>query len=203
MAGFIRDKVIRPIYEHRARWTLRRLRAHIKSTDHVLDIGAGDCRVDELLQRKVGCQVTPVDVEDFNTTSLPLTMFDGTRLPFEDNSFDVSLVIFVLHHAQDPRAVLAEARRVTRRHVIVFEDVNTTTWDRWTFRSFHRLLEWSEHISRPFHEWTPEQWTALAEELGYREDYRGLAGRQLGPLASRHVQFVWHTAKQTAVRNAA
>ncbi len=203
MAGFFRDHVIRPIYEHRARWTLRRLRAHIKRTDHVLDIGAGDCRVDELLQRKVGCQVTPVDVEDFNTTSLPLTMFDGTRLPFKDDSFDVSLVIFVLHHAQDPRAVLAEARRVTRRHVIVFEDVNTTTWDRWTFRGFHRLLEWSEHISRPYHEWTPQQWTSLAQELGYREDYSGLAGRQLGPLASRHVQFVWHTAKERAASRAA
>ncbi len=197
MASWIRSQVIRRIYEHRARWTLRRLRSLIRPTDRVLDIGAGDCRVDELLQRKVGCQVTSVDVEDFNTTARPLTLFDGVRLPCDDQSFDVALIIFVLHHAADPRAVLAEARRVTRRQVIVFEDVNQTAWDRWTFRGFHRLLQWSERISLPYHEWSPAQWTALATELGYQPEEPIAAGRQLGWLASRHVQFIWNTAPQS------
>ena len=197
MESWFRRQVIRPIYEHRARWTYRRLRKWIRPEDRVLDIGAGDCRVDELLQRKTGCQVTPVDVEDFNTTALPLVMFDGTRLPFDDQSFDVALIVFVLHHAEDPRAVLAEARRVTRRHVIVFEDVNQTGWDRWTFRGFHRLLEWSERISLPHHELSPEQWSALAAEVGFAEDWRGHVGRQLSYLASRHVQFVWNARHAT------
>ena len=85
----------------------------IKPSDRILDVGAGDCRLDVLLQKKVGCEVVPVDVEDFNETQLALTIFDGKRLPFPDDSFDAVLLIFVLHHAEDAQAVLAEARRVT------------------------------------------------------------------------------------------
>src|SRR5207253_11029534 len=96
----------------------------------------------------------------------------GRRLPFPDNSFDVVLLIVVLRHAEAARAVLEEARRVCRRHVIVFEDVNLTFWDRLVFRLFHRWLEWSQKIPRPFHEWTPERWSALAGELGFAEHAR-------------------------------
>jgi ubiquinone/menaquinone biosynthesis C-methylase UbiE len=163
----------------------------LKPSDRVLDVGAGDCRLDMLLQKKIGCEVVPVDVEDFNETQLPLTMFDGKRLPFADDSFDVVLLIFVLHHAEDARAVLAEARRVSRNGVIVFEDVTSGFWDRAVFRGFHRWLAWSERISYPFREWRPSQWTELAASLGMREDWSGIVGRQLGAFSCRHVVFVW------------
>jgi len=198
----LRDRMETRIYQHRARWTARRLGPWIQPADHVLDVGAGDCRLAELLTHKVGCRVTPVDVADYNKTSLPLTRFDGRRLPFDDDSFDVVLLIFVLHHAADPRSVLEEARRVCRRHVIVFEDINVNFWDRWVFRGFHRWLEWSQKIPRPFHEWQPDRWSQLAREVGLREAERTPIGRQLGYLASRHVAFLWEKTG-AAVRAAA
>jgi ubiquinone/menaquinone biosynthesis C-methylase UbiE len=160
----------------------------------VLDVGAGDCRLDLLLQQKFGCTVTPVDVTDFNRTELPLVRYDGLHLPFDDASFDVVLLVFVLHHAQDPRAVLAEAERVSRRQVVVVEDVNATAWDRLVFRGFHRWAEWSQHMPRPHHEWRPERWTELAAEVGLRQRWSGLVGRQLGYFASRNIVFDWEKA---------
>src|SRR5262249_20928989 len=182
------------VYQHRARWTLRRLQRFIGPGDRVLDVGAGDCLLDELLMKKIGCKVVSVDVDDYNRTSLPLDLYDGQRLPYDDDSFDVILLIFVLHHAADPRAVLEEARRVCRGRVIVFEDVNRNFWDRWVFRGFHRWLEWSQKIPRPYHEWSPERWSQLAAELGFREHWSGLIGRQLSYFASRHVAYVWEKA---------
>jgi ubiquinone/menaquinone biosynthesis C-methylase UbiE len=179
------------VYQHRARWTARRLLPFLQPTDRVLDVGAGDCRLDEILTRQVGCEVVSVDVADYNKTSRQLTLFDGRVLPYEADSFDVALLIFVLHHAADPRAVLEEARRVCRRCVLVLEDVNWTAWDRWVFRGFHRWLEWSQKIPRPYHEWPPERWSQLALDLGFREAWRGLVGRQLGWFASRNIAFVW------------
>ena len=187
------SRVEERVYQHRARWTLRHLAPFVRPGDRVLDVGAGDCRLDELLQRRLDCEVIPVDVADYNRTSLPLTLFDGQRLPFADDSFDVVLLVFVLHHAADAAAVLAEARRVARR-VVVFEDVNRTRWDRWMFRGFHRWLEWSQNIPRPYREWSPDRWSELAAASGLREQWHGLVGRQLSFLAPRHMVFVWDKA---------
>jgi SAM-dependent methyltransferase len=184
-------RAVERVYEHRARWTARRVRPLVRLGDRVLDVGAGDCRLDLLLKRDPGCDVVPVDVADCNRTDLPLTIFDGRRLPFPDDSFDVALLVFVLHHAEDPRAVLMEARRVSRRQVIVFEDVNVTWRDRLLFRGFHRWAEWSQNLTYPHHEWPPARWSELAADVGLRERWSGLVGRQLGHLASRNVLFDW------------
>jgi ubiquinone/menaquinone biosynthesis C-methylase UbiE len=164
---------------------------HLRPTDRVLDVGAGDCRLAARLQQRMGCTVVPVDVEDFNMTDLKLTMYDGTHLPFDDNSFDAVLLVFVLHHAEDALAVLAEARRVSRDRIIVLEDVTTSWWDRMMFRSFHKWLAWSEKISYPFHEKRPREWTELAHSLGLREAAATMLGRTLGPLSCRHIAFAW------------
>ena len=39
---------------------------------------------------------------------------DARRLPFEDGSFDAATMISMLHHVEDRRAALAEARRILR-----------------------------------------------------------------------------------------
>jgi ubiquinone/menaquinone biosynthesis C-methylase UbiE len=197
MANSLVADIRRRVYGHRCRWTARKLMPFIKPSDRILDVGAGDCRLDVLLQKKVGCEVVPVDVEDFNETQLPLTMFDGKRLPFPDDSFDAVLLIFVLHHAEDAKAVLEEARRVSRKSVIVFEDVTSNFWDRLVFRGFHHWLAWSEKISYPFREWRPSQWSQLAEGLGLREEWSGIVGRQLGALSCRHVVFEWKKTTAT------
>jgi SAM-dependent methyltransferase len=39
---------------------------------------------------------------------------DAQQLPFEDESFDAAMMISMLHHVEDRRAALAEARRILR-----------------------------------------------------------------------------------------
>ncbi len=55
--------------------------------------------------------------------SLHLVASVGDPLPFADKSFDVALLLFVLHHLPPAivPGVLAEAARVARRHVLVFD----------------------------------------------------------------------------------
>jgi ubiquinone/menaquinone biosynthesis C-methylase UbiE len=185
------DYARKKVYAHRSRWTFRHVRQFIKREDRVLDVGAGDCRLCLLLQKRVGCEIVPVDVENFNATDLPLTLFDGKHLPFPDYSFDVVLLIFVLHHAKDAKACLEEARRVARRSVVVFEDLTTGLWDRFMFRNFHRWLAWSEKISYPYREWRPAQWTELARSLDLTQAAANRLGRQLGVFSCRHIAFEW------------
>ncbi len=88
----------------------------------ILEIGAGNGLVAQSLQRQSGASFTLLDVVDYNRTALKLHVFDGRTLPFEDNAFDLALLVFVLHHNPDPRPVLREALRVARQGVLLVEN---------------------------------------------------------------------------------
>ena len=66
---------------------------------------------------------------DWNVSSLPLVRFDGTSLPFEDDTFDFALFIDVLHHAEDQKRILEDAMRVAPR-VIVSEPLHENVVER-------------------------------------------------------------------------
>src|ERR1700694_6029417 len=87
------------------------LEPFISSEDKVLDIGAGSCQVADGLINTLAIDVTPMDVVSHNTTSLPLQIYDGEQIPYEDNTFDTSLLIFVLHHAVNAEKTFREAQR--------------------------------------------------------------------------------------------
>lgn len=90
--------------------------------DSVLDIGCGLGRVTKIIKNK-GYKITPLDVRDLSIVDdVKPILYDGKKLPFTDNSFDVSLIITVLHHTPDPEAVLKEAKRVSKK-IVVVEDI--------------------------------------------------------------------------------
>jgi SAM-dependent methyltransferase len=186
--------VLAPIYRYRARWSARRIAPWLTGEDRVLDIGAGDCHLDIELGRRIGCAVSPVDVADANRTPLPLQLYDGRTLPFGDGSFDVGLLLFVLHHAEDPAHLLREAARVCRRRIIAFEDLNLTAADRNAFRRTHWVFDRVLDVEYPRREWAPAQWAALAAECALAERWSGGIGRQFGYLSPRHIMYVWEPA---------
>lgn len=87
----------------------------------VLDVGVGVGGISSFL-RKNGFDVTGIDVKNLSliTESAP-RIYNGERMPFEDNTFDTAVIVHVLHHCKDNIKVLAEAKRVAKR-VIVIED---------------------------------------------------------------------------------
>src|SRR4029434_4574577 len=94
---------------------------YLNPADRVLDIGAGNCVLCQQLRLR-GYNIIPLILR---TSALfdgivPI-VYDGTKFPFDNDSFDVAMVITVLHEAQDPDAVLAELRRVARRVIIIEE----------------------------------------------------------------------------------
>jgi len=109
----------------------KRAEAFVKMFEHdlapasrVLDIGSGPGVYYEPLTRR-GHQVTLLDMKQYKSCRYPTTLFDGGKYPFEDKTFDVSLLVTVLHHTSDPEATLLEAKRVTSGTVVVIEDVYT------------------------------------------------------------------------------
>lgn len=91
----------------------------------LLDVGTGTGRIAELLAPRAG-RVTAFDkspemlriararLQHLPTASVDLVQGDFTALPFADAQFDTVLFHQVLHYAQAPEEVLAEAARATR-----------------------------------------------------------------------------------------
>lgn len=102
--------------------TLNHFDSFINENEKILDVGTGCGWISQFLWKRKNAQVTLLDVIDFNQTDLKLVLYDGKKIPFPDNSFDVVLLICVLHHCDEPSEVLKEAKRVTKDRIIIIED---------------------------------------------------------------------------------
>jgi SAM-dependent methyltransferase len=80
----------------------------------VLDIGSGDAKYAEKID--ASCELVSLDYPTTSTRyrSLPAVFATAAKLPFGDDSFDVVLLLEVLEHVEDDRAVIAEISRVMR-----------------------------------------------------------------------------------------
>ena len=101
----------------------------LRDGERVLDLGAGTGRFAQLLS-------TTNRVVAFDSSDAMLRIArakgpfecvegDGHRLPFRANTFDLAMVVMVLHHLGDYIAALRDVARVARRVVVATSDMTT------------------------------------------------------------------------------
>jgi len=156
---FRQDEWLQILQRFRASQKYRRISPYLPESSNqirVLDLGAGEGYLGEHIRDRTGAEVWLADVLPMNRTQLPSTLYDGRKLPFADDAFDVVVLYFVLHHCEDQHAVLREAVRTCRGRVIIVESVYETSRDlrvltfldtlanRW--RSGGRMRSQEEHL---------------------------------------------------------
>jgi ubiquinone/menaquinone biosynthesis C-methylase UbiE len=136
---------------------------YLNKGELILDIGPASCTVTEALIKQ-DLKVFPLDVENFSIvdTVLP-TLYDGDRMPFKDNQFDTSLILFVLHHTPDPVNVLTEAKRVSRK-IIIFEDIVTSPTHKSLTAALDSLMN-LEFYDQPHTNKSNEEWMSIFDKL--------------------------------------
>lgn len=141
-----------------------RIAVHLRHGESILDIGCGTCHVSESLRCR-GFETVPIDVRDVSfVDGIAPRVYDGSRLPFGDGSFDVGLLITVLHHTPDPVSIVREAARVCRRLVII-EDIYRTMAGKYFTFVMDSLMN-LEFIGHPHTNKTDAGWKAAFAELG-------------------------------------
>ena len=136
----------------------------------VLDIGGGWGFYGEPLARR-GHKVTVLDVCRPGYQKAPVVIYEGRRIPFADASFDASCLITVLHHCPDPQAVIREARRVTKKILVVVEDLYHHTPGRWWTRTRDQILNF-EFFGHPDQFRSAQEWIDLIQGCGFRLKHR-------------------------------
>jgi SAM-dependent methyltransferase len=145
---------------------VRAIPAHART---VLDVGCGDGTIARLInQQRPELFIAGVDVLARRRTHIPVTLFDGTRLPFLDGAFDVVMFVDVLHHTEDPSVLLREAKRVSRESVVLKDH----TSDSLLAHGKLRLMDWvgnAHHgVRLTYNYWSSAQWRRAFASLGLR-----------------------------------
>lgn len=95
---------------------------YIPPESKVLDMGAANAFYYKPLTAR-GHKYTGLDVVMPNWVLANIMLYDGGKIPFPDQHFEVTIVICMLHHVHDTDTLMKEVWRVTKNKVIVIEDV--------------------------------------------------------------------------------
>jgi SAM-dependent methyltransferase len=159
--GYISSRRIRVLSSHLAEL--------IPPHARVLDVGSGDGLLAHAIQqRRADVELRGIDVLLRSHTYIPVEAFDGTRIPYGDGSFDIVMMVDVLHHAQEPRLLLQEAVRVARQALLIKDHLLEGILAGPTLR----LMDWignARHgVALPFNYWTRQQWFEALDALGLK-----------------------------------
>lgn len=161
----------------------------------VLDLGCGDGQVAvALMARRPELTVEGVDVLVRPVTHIPVTPYDGVTLPFRDAAFDHVTIVDVLHHTDDPAAVLREAARVAGRSVVIKDHLR----EGWLAEPLLRLMDWvgnrGHDVRLPYNYLDRSQWHSAFGGAGLKEAQRseklGLYPAPLSWVFERQLHFV-------------
>ncbi len=155
------------VFDRRTRVLSERLAALLPENARVLDVGCGDGLIDHLIaERRPDVTITGVDLIVRPETHIPVTPFDGQRIPFDAGAFDVVMFVDVLHHTEDPEILLAEARRVANRAVVLKDHTRDGLLAGPTLRFMDWVGNAPHGIPLPYNYWPERRWREAFAELG-------------------------------------
>ena len=105
-------------------------------------------------------------------------VYDGVTIPFNDLQFDWVLIAYVLHHANDPDSILAEAAGVGKR-VMVLEDVVTGRFHHWVTSVLDSIMN-LEFFNHPHHNRTDAEWERSFKRVGMNVRQKELKPATMG-----------------------
>lgn len=157
------------LFPLRRKYLSQKLYPYLEDNKNILDLGSSDGRlaasIQKILQNEtkkvkfIGC-----DIHVQPKTFIPIVSYNGKHLPFDDNSFDCVLIVDVLHHTNDYLEVLKEAKRVSRKNILVKDHYWDTAKDFITLKHADYIGNHPYGIPLPNNFLNLESWYDLFED---------------------------------------
>lgn len=133
----------------------------------VLDVGCGDGTLAQsVMQQNPKTSFRGIDVFLRPSVAIPAEAYDGRTIPFADDAFDWVTICDVLHHTDDPAAVLAECARVARRGVVIKDHLREGL----LAGPVLRLMDWvgnrGHDVRLPYNYLSRREWDAVFARIG-------------------------------------
>jgi SAM-dependent methyltransferase len=138
----------------------------IPSNSRVLDVGCGDGQLARLIaDKRSDISICGIDVRQRKDSAMLVETFDGKSIPYGKDSFDVVMLVDVIHHADQPITLLRDAARVAKQAILIKDHLVEGTFAYLTLQ----LMDWignARHgVSLPYNYWTLAKWHGVFDEL--------------------------------------
>jgi SAM-dependent methyltransferase len=112
-----------------------------------------------------GVEVKGVEVQLRPGCRIEASGFDGASLPYGDHSFDVVLLVDVLHHTEQPDIILREAKRVARRAIVIKDHLREGLLAFHTLSFMDAVGNARHGVALPRNYWTAKEWSEAFDRL--------------------------------------
>ncbi len=155
------------VFDRRIHVLAKHFAALIPENARVLDVGCGDGRLAKRIsQLRPDVEIAGIEVLVRPDCHIRATAFDGRTVPYADRSFDAAMLVDVLHHTEDPTALLAEAARVAGHCVLIKDHVLDGWLDGATLRFMDRVGNRRHGVALPYNYLSAAQWRETLETVG-------------------------------------
>jgi len=135
----------------------------------VLDVGCGDGTIGyNIAQLNPTALVSGLEVALRPSCLIECRSFDGVQIPLSDASVDVCLFVDVLHHTAKIAELLREARRVTRRYVLIKDHLCEGKFDRTVLSVMDWVGNRGHGVNLPYNYQSKVQWHQILSDCGLR-----------------------------------
>lgn len=111
------------IMERRAALLAEKVRPHLPESGSVLDVGSGTGHNARAMRLVSNMDFHEADVVDMSVVGDGPLIFDGKKLPYSDDRFSCSMLLFVLQYVPNPSELLDEVKRISNSRVIILQTV--------------------------------------------------------------------------------
>jgi SAM-dependent methyltransferase len=172
--GMVHPRRVRVLAEHAARL--------MPKNACVLDVGTGDGQIAAAVaERRPDLRIEGLDVAVRENAAIRVASFDGKTLPIGNRSVDVVMFIDVLHHADDPLALLREGARVARSCLVIKDHLCEGWLDRARLTFMDDVGNTRHGVALPHHYWTSREWSNAIDALRLRRAVWEVGGLGLYP----------------------
>lgn len=167
----------------------------IPKNARVLDVGSGDGLLASIiLNLRSDLQLEAIDTLVRPQTLVPTSNYDGQHFPFADQSFDIVMLVDVLHHVDNVSQVLQEANRVSKSHILIKDHFVQGLLARPTLLFMDNVGNRQYGVAIPANYLSKDQWKAEYDKLGLEIEQRidkvGLYPAPLSWFFERQLHFI-------------
>lgn len=155
-----------PIYKKRKAKYIASL---CDNNSRILDVGCDDGSTAEIIMKlNPSLKIVGIDVQSHRPSKIPKVIYDGKRIPFPDDSFDIVMVLDVLHHAEDIPLLLKEINRVSKKYIIIKDHIAYSVFSRFLLAFNDYIANAPRGIESVFNYPSLPRWDSYFNELNLK-----------------------------------